>query len=147
MMAAEEHLIVFECHLSLTRQCRPFRIMLAACFFASLPRDLIQGNTERGNATDRSRVSGTRQGEPRGSERINTLAVLPKRATQKNGQILSAHAVAEIIEPEAVLASRLQPAWVCAPKHLLGRLACAAHGLPGRCFASATASRNGLKAI
>ena len=79
--------------------------------------------------------------------RGNTLAVLPKQATQENGQMVSAQRVAEIIEPEAVLASRLQPAWGCAPKHLLGRLACAAHGLPGRCFASATASRNGLKAI
>ena len=46
--------------------------------------------------------------------RGNTLAVLPKQATQENGQILSAHRVAEIIEPEAVLASRLQPAWGCA---------------------------------
>ncbi len=140
MMAAEEHLIVFERHLAPARQCRPFRIMPAACFFASLPRDLIQGNTERGSATGRSRVSGTRQGEPRGSERINTLAVLPKQATQEhrvtgetmkpakqsegrgrrettrqNGQMVSAQGVAEIIEPEAVLASRLQPAWGCAP--------------------------------
>jgi hypothetical protein len=79
--------------------------------------------------------------------RGNTLAVLPKQATQENGQMLSAQGVAEIIEPEAVLASLLQPAWGCAPKNLLGRLASAANSLPGRCFASATASRNGLNAI
>jgi hypothetical protein len=39
---------------------------------------------------------------------------LPKQATQENGQILSVQGVAEITEPEAVLASRLQPAWGCA---------------------------------
>ncbi|MCE9586830.1 MAG: hypothetical protein K8R57_00760 [Verrucomicrobia bacterium] len=73
----------------------------------------------------------------------NTLAVLPKQATQENGQMVSAQGVAEIIEPEAVLASRLQTAWGCAREAVLP----AAHGLPGRCFASATASRNGLYAI
>lgn len=52
--------------------------------------------------------------------RGNTLAVLPKQATQENGQMVSAQGVAEIIEPEAVLASRLQPAWGCARS----RLAC-----------------------
>ena len=43
----------------------------------------------------------------------NTLAVLPKQATQENGQILSAQGVAAIIGTEAVLASRLQPARGC----------------------------------
>ena len=44
----------------------------------------------------------------------NTLAVLPKRATQENRQIVTAQRVAAITEPEAVLASCLQPAWGCA---------------------------------
>jgi hypothetical protein len=48
--------------------------------------------------------------------RGNTLAVLPKQSTQEHGQILSAQRVAKIMEPEAVLASRLQPAWGCARK-------------------------------
>jgi hypothetical protein len=64
--------------------------------------------------------------------RGNTLAVLPKQATQENGQMVSAQGVAEIIEPEAVLASRLQPAWGCAREAVLP----AAHS-----------SRNGLYAI
>lgn len=64
--------------------------------------------------------------------RGNTLAVLPKQATQENGQMVSAQGVAEIIEPEAVLASRLQPAWGCAREAALP----AAHS-----------SRNGLNAI
>jgi len=45
--------------------------------------------------------------------RGNTLAVLPKRATPENGQRETARRVAAIIEPEAVLASCLQPAWGC----------------------------------
>ena len=44
----------------------------------------------------------------------NTPAVLPQRATPENRQILTAQRVVEITEPEAVLASRLQPAWGCA---------------------------------
>ena len=44
----------------------------------------------------------------------NTHAVLSQRATPENIQILTAPGVAEITEPEAVLASRLQPAWGCA---------------------------------
>ena len=44
----------------------------------------------------------------------NTLTVLPKLATQENGQIVTARRVAVIIEPEAVLASCLQPARGCA---------------------------------
>jgi len=64
--------------------------------------------------------------------RGNTLAVLPKQATQENGQTLSAQGVAEIIETEAVLASLLQPAWGCAREAALP----AAHS-----------SLNGLNAI
>ncbi len=44
----------------------------------------------------------------------NTPAVLPKRATQENSQIVTAQRVSAIMEPEAVLASCLQPAWGCA---------------------------------
>jgi len=62
----------------------------------------------------------------------NTLAVLPKQATQENNQMVSAQRVAEIIEPEAVLSSLLQPAWGCA------RVA----ALP-----AAPSSLNGLNAI
>ena len=84
------------------------------------------GNTHRGNGADRFADRQTRQGEPSGSERVNTLAVLPKRATQENSQILTAPGIAKIIRqrPQAfvfvawhggrVLASRLQPAWGCA---------------------------------
>jgi len=73
----------------------------------------------------------------------NTPAVLPKRATQENGQRGTAQRVAAITEPEAVLASCLQPAWGCVHEAALP----AAHCLPGRCFASATAYRNSLNAI
>ena len=44
----------------------------------------------------------------------NTLAVLPKRATQENCQRVTAQRVVVIMEPEAALASCLQPAWGCA---------------------------------
>ena len=44
----------------------------------------------------------------------NTLAVLLKRAMQENGQRGTAQRVAPIMDPEAVLASCLQPAWGCA---------------------------------
>ena len=64
--------------------------------------------------------------------RGNTPAVLPQQATPENIQILTAQRVAEIIEPEAVLASHLQPAWGCAREAVL----LAAHSF-----------RNGLNAI
>jgi hypothetical protein len=64
--------------------------------------------------------------------RGNTPAVLPQQATPENIQILTAQRVAEIIEPEAVLASRLQPARGCAREAALP----AAHSY-----------RNGINAI
>ena len=51
--------------------------------------------------------------------RGNTPAVLPQQATPENIQILTAQRVAEIIESEPVLASRLQPARGCARKAAL----------------------------
>jgi len=56
----------------------------------------------------------------------------PSEQRHKNRQMASAHGVAEIIEPEAVLASRLQPARGCAREAALP----AAHS-----------SRNGLYAF
>ena len=57
--------------------------------------DVFQGATRSGNTVPWERLGRftdrqTRQGEPRGNERVHTLAVLPKPATQKNSQILTA---------------------------------------------------------
>ena len=59
----------------------------------------------------------------------NTHAVLPKRATQENTQLLTAP---RVYGDNGAGGCVGLPATYC---------------LPGRCFASATASRNGLNAI
>ena len=87
MMTAANYLTVFERHLAPARRCRPYGILPLEGFIASLPKDLIQGdsgNTGRGNAPGRFAVRQTHQGEPSGREQINTLAVLPQRATQEH---------------------------------------------------------------
>ena len=139
MMTAANYLTVFERHLAPARQCRPFGILLLEGFIASLPRDLIQGdsgNTRRGDAPCRFSDRQTRQGEPSGIERIHTLGVLPKRATQE-------HRVTGVTMKPAKQPERRDHREMARQSERVK----AAHCLPGRCFASATACRNSLNAI
>jgi len=82
MMTAINNLTVFERHLAPARWCHPFGILPLEGFIASLPKDLIQGdsgNTWRGNAPGRFAVRQTRQGEPSGSDRVKAAHCLPGR--------------------------------------------------------------------
>ncbi len=88
MMVAEEDLIVFQ------------GVQRSGNTLGVLPKQATQEHRVTGET-----MKPAKQSEGRGR----------RETTRQNGQMVSAHAVAEIIEPEAVLASRLQPAWGCAP--------------------------------
>ena len=127
MMTAVNYLTVFERHLAPARRCRPYGILPLEGFIASLPKDLIQGdsgNTGRGNAPGRFAVRQTHQGEPSGREQINTLAVLPQRATQE-------HRVTGVTMKPAQQPERRGHREMARQRERVK----AAHCLPGRCFA------------
>jgi hypothetical protein len=174
MQAAEEHLLIFERHFSAEKRCRPpsgWWTMPLACFSAPLPRGLVEG-ASAGRYPQRSRPSKQRHNderlEPRRSLRSSPKDEPVGRRRGKNRQMASALRVAEI------QAKRPQSLWLRGvargPAALAWHFACpavashplrqptagmlvpqaalpAAHSLAGRCFASATASRNGLYAI
>ena len=104
-MAAEEHLIVFQ------------GVQRSGNTLAVLPKQATQEHRVTGET-----MKPAKQSEGRGR----------RETARQNGQMVSVQRVAEIIELEAVLASRLQPAWGCAREAALP----AAHS-----------SRNGLYAI
>ena len=160
MKAAEEHLLIFERHFSAEKRCRPpsgWWTMPSACFSAPLPRGLVEG-VSAGRYPQRSRPSEQRRNderrEPRRSLRSSPEDETVGRRRGKNRQMASALRVAEItgrglcwlgtLLARPLLRIRYgSPLWGCSCQAALPE----AHGLPGRCFASATASRNGLYAI
>ena len=76
MMTAVGQKLNFERHLAPARRCRPFGIMPSACFFASPPRDLIQGVKRSGNNEQwelRCSLRSSPKGEAVGRRRGNTL--------------------------------------------------------------------------
>jgi hypothetical protein len=176
MKAAEEHLLIFERHFSPEKRCRPplrWGIMPSAYFSAPLPRGLVEGasagqhvaagaawvdlpqanpsgraSRERASQyPQRSRPSEQRHNderrEPRRSLRSSPEDETVGRRRGKNRQMASALPVAEITGRGLCWLGAYSPLRGCSRQAALP----AAHGLPGRCFASATASRNGLYAI
>ena len=164
MKAAEYHLLIFERHFSPEKRCRPplgWGIMPSAYFSAPLPRGLVEcasagqhvavgaawvdlpqanpsGRAARERASQypqRSRPSEQRHNDER-RESPRSMRSSPKdegrretaRQKSKNGFSPSGCG-----DPS----QRPQSLW------LRGLALC----LPGRCFASATAFRNGLYAI
>ena len=176
MEAAEEHLLIFERHFSAEKRCRPpsgWGIIPLVCFSAPLPRGLVEGasagqhvaagaawvDLPQANPTgrasrerasqypQRSRPSEQRHNderrEPRRSLRSSPKDEAVGRRRGKNRQMASAPRVAEITGRGLCWFRGYSPLRGCAREAALP----AAHGLPGRCFASATAYRNGLYAI
>jgi hypothetical protein len=174
MQAAEEHLLIFERHFSAEKRCRPpsgWWTMPSACFSAPLPRGLVEG-ASAGRYPQRSRPSKQRHNDERLEPR-RSLRSSPKdepvgrRRGKKSTNVFSP---AGCGDPN----QRPQSLWLRGvargPAALAWHFACpavashplrqptagmlvpqaalpAAHSLAGRCFASATASRNGLYAI
>ena len=176
MKAAERQLLIFERHFSPEKRCRPpsgWWIMPSACFSAPPPRGLVEvasagqhvaagaawvdlpqanptGRASRKRASQypyRSRPSEQRSNderrEPRRSLRSSPKDETVGRRRGKNRQMASALRVAAITGRGLCWLGTYSPLRGCSCQAALP----AAHGLPGRCFASATAFRNGLYAI
>jgi hypothetical protein len=175
MKAAEEHLLIFERHFSAEKRCRPpsgWGIMPSACFSAPLPGGLVEGASTGQHVAAGAAWVDLPQANPSGRASRERASQYPQRSRpneqrRKNRLMASALRVAEI-QAKGHKAFGFV-AWHGGQLGWLGTLlarpllrirygsplrgcSCqaalpAAHGLPGRCFASATASRNGLYAI
>jgi hypothetical protein len=164
MKAAEEHLLIFERHFSAEKRCRPpsgWGIMPSACFSAPLPRGLVEGASVGQHVAAGAAWVDLPEANPSGRAERERASQYPQRSSPskqrgKNRQMALALRVAEIQAKGHKAFGFVawhggQLCWLRAYSPLRGcaREAAlpAAHGLPGRCFASATASRNGLYAI
>ena len=168
MKAAEYHLLIFERHFSPEKRCRPplgWGIMPSAYFSAPLPRGLVEcasagqhvavgaawvdlpqanpsGRAARERASQypqRSRPSEQRHNderrEPRRSLRSSPEDETVGRRRGKNRQMVLALRVPGITGRGLCWLRGYSPLRGCSCQAALP----AAHGLPGRCFASATA--------
>ena len=167
MKAAEEHLLIFE-------GASAGQHIAAGAAWVDLPQANPSGRAERERASQypqRSRPSeqhhNDERREPRLSLRSSPEDETVGRRRGKNRQMTSAFWVAEIQAKghKAIGFVAWHGGQLCWLGTLLARpllrirygsplrgcaheaASPAAHGLPGRCFASATASRNGLYAI
>jgi hypothetical protein len=147
-VAAEEQLLIFERHFSAEKLCRPpsgWGIMPSACFSAPLPRGLVEGASD-GRYPQRSRPS-----KQRGKNRQMALALRVAEIQAKGHKAFGfvAWHGGQLCWLGGLLARPLLRIRYGSPLRGCSREAAlpAAHGLPGRCFASATAFRNGLYAI
>jgi hypothetical protein len=175
MKATEEHLLIFERHFSAEKLCRPpsgWGIMPSACFSAPLPRGLVEGASAGQHVAAGAAWVDLPQANPSGRASQERASQYPQRSRpsdqrRKIRQMASALRVAEIQAKGHKTFGFV--AWhggqLCWLRGLLARpllrirygsplrgCSCqaalpAAHSLPGRCFASATASGNGLYAI
>jgi hypothetical protein len=151
MKAAEEHLLIFERHFSPEKRCRPplrWGIMPSACFSAPLPRGLVEGASAGQHVAAGAAWVDLPQANPSGRASRERASQYPQRSRpseqrHKNRQMALALRVAEITGRGLCWLRGYSPQRGCAREAALP----AAHGLPGRCFASATAYRNGLYAI
>ena len=143
MKAAEEHLLIFE-------GVSAGQHVAAGAAWVDLLQANPSGRAERERASQyprRSRPSeqhhNDERREPRLSLRSSPEDETVGRRRGKNRQMALALRVAEITGRGLRWLGTYSPLRGCSCQAALP----AAHGLPGRCFASATASRNGLYAI
>jgi hypothetical protein len=142
MKAAEDHLLIFE-------GASAGQHVAAGAAWVDLPQANPSGRASRERASQypqRSRPSEQRHNiecrETRCGLRSSPQDEAVGRRRGKNRQMASALRVAEITGQGLCWLGAYSPLRGCSRQAALP----AAHGLPGRCFASATAFRNGLYA-
>jgi hypothetical protein len=164
MKATEEHLLIFERHFSAEKRCRPpsgWGIMPSACFSAPPPGGLVEGASAGQHVAAGAAWVDLLKANPSGRASRERASQYPQRSRpseqrHKNRQMALALRVAEIQAKGHKAFGFVawhggQLCWLGTYSPLRG-CSCqavlpATHGLPGRCFASATAFRNGLYAI